>query len=94
VAGRLAERQMSMADLGGDRHTYQYDDSGRLISETIEDHRRSEEPRRRHVRFEYRHDAQGNWTARVVWSRLEPNPNFERSNAERRQISYYAGPAL
>ena len=37
------------------------------------------------VRIEYRYDAQGNWTERVVWCRWESNPNFERSNVERRE---------
>jgi hypothetical protein len=40
-------------------------------------------------RFEYRYDAQGNWTERVVSYRLEPNPDFQRSNVERREITYY-----
>ena len=41
------------------------------------------------TRLEYKYDAQGNWTELVVWSRLEPNPNFQRSNVERRQFTYY-----
>ena len=51
----------------------------------------SENSNTRVSRFEYTYDAQGNWTERVVGSRLEPNPNFQRSNVERRQLSYYRG---
>jgi hypothetical protein len=43
------------------------------------------------TRFEYTYDAGGNWTEKVLWSRLEPNPNFQLSNMERREITYYAG---
>jgi hypothetical protein len=43
------------------------------------------------MRLEYKYDAQGNWTECVVWSRLEPNPDFQRSNVERRQFTYYPG---
>ena len=49
-----------------------------------------ESSHKQNVRFEYRYDAQGNWTERVVWIRLEPNPDFHRSNVERREIIYYA----
>ena len=43
-----------------------------------------------HVRFEYRYDAHGNWTERVVWQRTEPNADERRSNIERRTIDYYS----
>jgi hypothetical protein len=81
---------------------YLYDDTGLQIGETEEHYSRrfgvdengglqtnSEESHKHHLRFEHVLDAQGNWTERVVWSRLEPNPNFERSNVERREISYH-----
>ena len=42
-----------------------------------------------HTRFEYQYDAEGNWAERIVWGRLDPNPNFERSNLERREIGYH-----
>jgi hypothetical protein len=41
------------------------------------------------VRFEYRYDAYGNRTERVVWQRTEPNTEERRSNIERRTITYY-----
>ena len=43
------------------------------------------------LRSEYQYDAQRNWTERAVWSRLAPNPDFQRSNVTRREITYYAG---
>src|SRR5439155_14081472 len=42
------------------------------------------------VRYKYQYDTHGNWTERVVSVRLEQNPDFQRSNIERRKISYYA----
>ena len=45
--------------------------------------------RTEHVRREYKYDAHGNWTERAVWSRLQQNPDFQRSNIERREFSYY-----
>ena len=43
-----------------------------------------------HNRFEYVYDAQGNWTERIVSHRVEPNPDFQRGNIERRALTYYA----
>jgi hypothetical protein len=50
-----------------------------------------ESSHKQNVRFQYRYDSQGNWTERVVWSQLEANPVFQRSNVERRGIIYYTG---
>jgi len=101
--GRLLERRTLMGNLGGHRTTYRYDDRGNLSGETSEHHSREmridgegnihpakETSHTQHVRFEYRHDAQENWTERVAWIRLEPNPDFGRSNLVRREITYYA----
>ena len=43
----------------------------------------------RHTLFQYQYDKQGSWTERVIWGRLEPNPNFECRNVERREITYH-----
>jgi len=43
-----------------------------------------------HNRFDFLYDVHGNWTERVVSYRLEPNPDFQRSNVERSAITYYA----
>jgi len=44
-----------------------------------------------HNSLEYRYDAHGNWTERIVSIRVEPNADFQRSNIERRTITYHAG---
>jgi len=88
--------------LGGHRTTYSYDENGVETGNTNEHYTRrfgiaehgapvvqSEESRRQDIRFEYSFDEKRNWTERVTWSRLHPNPNFQRSSVERRQISYY-----
>jgi hypothetical protein len=102
--GRVAERQMRMGSLGGHRTTYRYDGHDNPVEETtvdssremgIDDEGKVVEVRQNssthHLRFEYAYDALGNWTERVVWSRLDPNPDFQRSNVERRLITYYEG---
>ena len=42
----------------------------------------------KHVRFEYRYDAHGNWVERTVLMRYEANAEFQPSNIERRAITY------
>ena len=102
--GLLQERSTRMGELGVHRTTFRYDDHDNPIEETnkhtsrqmrIDEegnlHPTKETSSTQNVRFEYRCDSQGNWTERVVWSQLEPNPNFQRSNVTRREITYYAG---
>ena len=101
--GRRVERNMGMGRLGEHRSTYLYEDRDDPIEEINEDRHREAKinesggveytPDRvnlQHNRFVYHYDAQGNWTERVVWYRLEPNPDFQRSNVERRTITYHA----
>ena len=101
--GRLVERNTRMGSLGEDRTAIRYDGHHNPIEETMERkerevgvdehgelHTTSERSHTQHTRFEYQYDAEGNWTERVVWGRMEPNPNFQRSNLKRRGISYYA----
>jgi len=101
--GRLVERRTCTGQLADRRSTFRYDDHDNPIAEASEDssremqtdekgnlHPTKESSHKQNVRFEYRYDAQGNWTERIVWSRWESNPNFERSNIERRDITYYA----
>lgn len=100
--GRIAERRMHMGVLSESRTTYRYDDHGNRLEEITEESSRdmglneegelqpsNERSNRHHVRFEYAYDARGNWTECIVWSRLEPNPDFQRSNIQRREITYY-----
>ena len=100
--GRLEERRTRMGELGDDRTTFRYDDGDNPIEETREHSSREvgvdeegtvqptkENSHTQYVRFEYTYDAQGNWTERAVWSRMQQNPTFERSNVARREITYY-----
>ena len=102
--GRIVERSLRMGELGGHRTTYRYDDRDNPIEKTTEhtshnmqiDEAGNLRPTKdtsqtQHWRFEHTYDAQGNWTEQVVFSRVEPNPNFERSNAVHREITYYDG---
>jgi YD repeat-containing protein len=101
-AGRLIERRRQMGPIADHRTTWRYDGHDNRIEETAEETSRemqideegncnpvNERSHRRHLRYDYRYDEQGNWTERVVWLRLEPNPEFQPSNVERRQIAYY-----
>jgi YD repeat-containing protein len=100
--GRLAERRTLTGPAGDSRTTLRYDDHGNRVEETNEDISRElemddegnintlkERSHRQHTRYEYVYDDRGNYIERIVWGRLEPNPNFQRSNIERRTIEYY-----
>jgi YD repeat-containing protein len=101
--GRVLERTDRMGTLSEDRITYRYDDRDNPIEEINEDQSRemgldpdgtprarNETVRRQSRRLEYQYDGEGNWTERIASNRLDPNPIFQRSAIERRQITYYA----
>ena len=101
--GRVVTRETRMGSLGGDCITYRYEDHDDPVEESIE-HRSREgnldetgsvcySPDRVNLqrnRLEYLYDEHGNWTERIVSFRLEPKPDFQRSNIERRTITYYS----
>jgi hypothetical protein len=103
VKGRLTEKTMSMGILSDEHWTFQYDDHDNLIAETTirrsrevttDDHgvvrSSKEEPVvQQHNQFSYQYDSRGNWTERVVSYRLGSRTAFQRSNIERRTITYY-----
>jgi YD repeat-containing protein len=102
--GRMTERRMQIGEIGDNLTTYRYDDRGNPSEQDIEDTSREmeiddqgrlqplhERSHRQNVRFEYRWDERGNWTERTVWMRTGPDRDFERSNIERREITYYPG---
>jgi hypothetical protein len=103
--GRLLERTSSMGTLKNDHTTYHYDgDHDEPIEEITEQrhgeanvddngnvHYASESVNTQHNRFEYRYDAHGNWTERIVSFQTEGSPDFQRSNIERGTITYLAG---
>jgi hypothetical protein len=100
--GHLQERLMLMGALAESRTTFRYDDYGNPIDQVTEDSSREmqideegnirpvkQNSSKHHIHFAYTYASPGNWVERVVWNRLEPNPNFQRSNVERREITYY-----
>ena len=99
---RILQQRTRMGELGENRTTFRYDDRDNPIEEIHEDisreiqiddagvlHTAKEKSSTQNARFDYTYDAQGNWLGRLVWSRLASNPNFERSNITRREITYY-----
>jgi len=102
--GRVLKRTNTMGNLSEDRTSFQYADREDPVEEDTEHENREariDEDGTVHytearvilqrTRFEYRYDAQGNWTERIVSGRAEQNPDFQRSNIERRTITYHAG---
>ena len=102
AGGRLVFRTQQMGLLGEERITYAYDERGNPIEELHESINREmhldrdggptssgDRTRIHEVRFSYEYDARGNWTMRIVESRLDRDAQFARSNAERRTIDYY-----
>jgi len=91
-----------MGSLGGDSTTYCYAERDDPIEETTEHwsregnidesgniHSSSVRVNLQHSRLEYLYDEYGNWTERIVSFRLESEPEFQRSNIERRTFAYY-----
>ena len=101
--GRLVTRENRMGQLGEDCTTYRYRDHDDPVEETIE-HRSCEgkidetgnvqyssnRVNLQHNQLEYLYDECGNWTERIVSLRLESQSAFQRSNVERRTITYYS----
>ncbi len=101
--GRMIERTMKMGSLSEDRTTYRYGDREDPIEETTEHKNREARINEngavdytadriivQHNRFEYVYDAHGNWTEKTASYQIDPNPDFQRSNIERRTITYHA----
>jgi hypothetical protein len=101
--GRQITRSTVMAGISQARMTREYDGydnpireiEERTSGELVADARgnlQSENPKsfRHEVRYEYKYDSHGNWTERVVSVQYETNPDFQRSNVERREITYYS----
>ena len=99
--GRRIESIRRLGTLSEECVTVRYDDFDNPVEEVMSDVSRdlrmddgvvkSEEGPScvQHVRFEYRYDAHGNWTERIVWQRLEPNADERPLNIERRTIEYH-----
>ena len=100
--GRVVKREHRIGGLGGDSTTYSYDAHDNPTEETVEHRSREAEfdeagtahysPDRvtvQHNRLEYRYDSHGNWIERVMSYRHETDPDYLRSNIERRVITYH-----
>jgi hypothetical protein len=101
--GRVIERTNSMGTMHDDRTTYRYDDDHDEAVEEITETKTREADvdgdgnirykpdtvSTQHNRFEYRYDPHGNWTEQIVSIQFDPNTDFQRSNIERRTLTYY-----
>ena len=100
--GRQIERRIQMANLGDTRTTYTYDDRGNAVDEVaVSGHREmqvdetgneyftNESSETTSAHYDYQYDAHGNWIERITWSAAQNSSALQRSNIERRQISYY-----
>jgi len=97
------EQYTQMAGMSERRTIYRFDEHDNPIEQTTQEVRcdmnvdeagnppaSNEISTHQQVRYQYQYDTHGNWTERAVSVRLEQNPDFQRSNIERRKISYYA----
>jgi YD repeat-containing protein len=102
--GRLVRRAQAMGALGETVTTYIYNERGDVADQSQvstkremrfgEDGRPEATPdvtRSHDTRFSYEYDEHGNWTSRVVSSRITADGVFAPSNIERRTIEYYEG---
>jgi hypothetical protein len=100
--GRRIERNRSLSRMSEHRTTWHYDQYDNPTLEVEDDVSREmhldesgnlqptqEKSSRHEVRFDYKYDVKGNWTERVVSVRYEANPEFQPSNIERREITYW-----
>ncbi len=101
--GRLTTREHRMGNLGGDFTAYRYGERDDPVEETTEHRTReasfdetgnvkysSDRIDVQHNQLEYLYDVHGNWTERIVSFRSESELTFQRSNIERRVITYYS----
>jgi hypothetical protein len=102
--GRVIERTNSMGTMRDEHTTYRYDgDHDEAVEEITESRSREaavdggaairykpDTISTQYNRFEYRYDTHGNWIEQIVSIQFDPNAHFQRSNMERRTITYYA----
>ncbi len=101
--GRIVERARKMGSLEEERASYRYGDREDPIEETTVHKNReaslnengavvytADRVSVQRNRIDYVYDTHGNWTERTVSYQVEPNPDFQRSNVERRIITYHS----
>jgi YD repeat-containing protein len=100
--GHLIEKINTMGTMHEEHTTYGYDGvhdeaieettETRSRGATLEDgaiHYNPDTVSTQHNRFEYRYDTHGNWTEQIVSGQYDPSADFQRSNVERRTLTYY-----
>ena len=100
--GHLIEKINTMGTMHEEHTTYGYDGvheeaieettESRSRGATLEDgaiHYNPDTVSTQHNRFEYRYDTHGNWTEQIVSVQYDPSADFQRSNVERRTLTYY-----
>jgi hypothetical protein len=102
AAGRLIERITRFGAMAEQRTTFQYGDHGDPVEEMSSGRSQSMdsgegggvaqghfEVDENATRYEYKHDAGGNWTERLTFHRSGADGSFNRGLIERRVISYH-----
>jgi hypothetical protein len=102
AAGRLSETRQEMGQVMESRTTCVYNDAGDVVEEVAEStHRelhpledgrmepRNETAQRHITRSVYRYDDHGNWTERVISTRVHPSGEATPSARECRALTYY-----
>ena len=100
--GRVTQLVDRMPPCWDIRRAFAYDDHDNVVEEHYEGTSRSagvdadghvttseETHDESWTRYDYRYDDRGNWIEKVAFVRVAPDREFDRSNIERRTITYY-----
>ncbi|MCU1234884.1 MAG: hypothetical protein JWP63_2851 [Candidatus Solibacter sp.] len=100
---RVFERNTQMGILSESSDRFRYDEYGNPIEQISEQtsremqidddgqpHAGADRSTTQHSRLACEYDAQGNWTRREVWGRIDPNTDFEPTVVEHRLITYHS----
>lgn len=100
--GRVLTTARRTDTISNDRSSFTYDDHDNVIEESLDTRTHDlsmdddgsvregkELAFAQRTRFEYRYDARGNWTKKIVSSCTDTSDDFARSNVERREFTYY-----
>ena len=84
--GRCTQRETMFSGQTVHKVESEYDDLGNPIQQRITSPGSPGD--KRELRYEYVYDAVGNWTERVIRTKLDGGTNFELTSIERRDIDY------
>jgi hypothetical protein len=85
--GRCKQRETTFSGNMVYKVEAEYDDLGNPVQQRITDP--GSPGSGRELRYDYLYDAIGNWTERVIRTRLEGGADFEFTSIERREIHYF-----